>query len=275
MSSFYSNQALWLLALSSLGGYAGLWVLIFKSRLNNDTAPASQKLALLSSPVLLLHGLLLIQIITKDTGIYLGLVNICCLIGWLMSAMTIFSSVYRPTINLSMFAFPIAALSIALVMLFPSKAPPLSNVELSVLSHIFLSLLAFSVFSISAGQALFIASMDYQLRNKLANSWHKNFPPLQTLENSLFEMISLGLILLSLSIVTGLLFLDNMFAQQVAHKTFFSIFSWIVFSALLFGKVKFGWRGSRAIQITLGGYSLLFLAFLGSKFVLEILLERA
>jgi len=116
--------------------------------------------------------------------------------------------------------------------------------------------------------------MDYQLRHKLARSWHNTFPPLQTLERSLFEMISLGLIFLSLSILSGLIFLDDMFAQHLAHKTFFSIFSWIVFSVLLIGRIKLGWRGTRAIQITLGGYSLLFLAFLGSKFVLEIILGR-
>lgn len=274
MSHLFTSYFQALLFFISLIGYAVLWLLIFRSRSNNLTTQQSQKLALYSLPILLAHGFLLLEIINQSTGIYLGLVNIFCLVGWLTASITIFSSLYRTTINLCLFAFPLASLSIVLVFLFPSKTPPLIDIEISTLTHILLSLLAFSVFTISAGQAIFIASLDYQLRHKLARSWHTTFPPLQTLERSLFEMISLGWLLLSLSIVSGLLFLDNMFAQHLAHKTFFSIFSWIVFSVLLVGRIKLGWRGTPAIQITLGGYSLLFLAFLGSKFVLEIILER-
>ena len=258
----------------TLIGYGLLWLQIFNSRHANDANSHSKKLARLSAPVLLTHGFLILSIINEGSGINLGLVNICCLIGWLIASMTVVSSLFRPTINLSLFAFPLSTLSVLSVFFFPSQTAPMVNLELTTLSHILLSLLAFSVFTISAGQAIFISAMDYQLRHKLARSWHRTFPPLQTLERSLFEMIALGLVLLSFSILSGLLFLDNMFAQHVVHKTFFSIFSWVVFTTLIIGRIKLGWRGTRAIQIALGGYSLLFLAFLGSKFVLEILLER-
>jgi ABC-type uncharacterized transport system permease subunit len=258
----------------TLLGYGLLWLQIFNSRHSNNSSNSSKKLALLSTPVLFTHIFLILSIINESSGFNLGLVNICCLIGWLTASMTVFSSLFRPTINLSLFAFPLSAISVIAVFIFPSQAAPMIELEITVLVHIMLSLLAFSVFTISAGQAIFISAMDYQLRHKLTRSWHRTFPPLQTLERSLFEMILLGLILLSFSILSGLLFLDNMFAQHVAHKTFFSIFSWIVFTILIIGRIKLGWRGTRAIQIALAGYSLLFLAFLGSKFVLEILLER-
>jgi ABC-type uncharacterized transport system permease subunit len=264
----------WILVSICLIGYAGMSFIIFQSRFENVQERSSKKLALLSSVPLIAHGLFVLSIISQSSGIYFNLVNIVCLIAWLMAGMTVFSSLYRPTINLCLFAFPIALVSVLLVILFPSKAPPLASMNTSTLSHVVISLLAFSVFSISAGQALFIASFDYQLRHKLARSWHNTFPPLQTLEKSLFEMISLGMVLLSLSILSGFLFLDNIFEQHLAHKLFFSVISWMVFCALLIGRIKLGWRGSRAIQIALSGYALLFLAFIGSKFVLEILLER-
>ncbi len=264
----------WPFALISLFGYLILWVIIFRSRLENNQHGSSTKLALLSSPLLILHGIFLVQLINQDSGIYLGLVNVLCLIGWLIASMTISSSLYRPTINLSLFAFPIAGLSLLLVMIFPSKANPLINIDAEELLHIIISLIAFSMLSIAAGQALFIASLDYQLKNKLSHSWRGTFPPLQTLEKSLFEMISIGIVFLTLSIGTGFIFLENPFAQHVAHKMILSLISWVIFSALLYGRLAFGWRGMRAIQFVLAGYALLFLAFLGSKFVLEILLNR-
>jgi len=274
VQNFSFNHIQLILGIITLIGYTLLWIQIFNSRHNNDASTQSKKLALVSAPVLITHGFLILSIISQGSGIYLGLVNICCLIGWLIASMTVVSSLYRPTINLSLFAFPLSSITVLAVFAFPSQTAPIENLEVTTLTHIFLSLLAFSVFTISAGQAIFISAMDYQLRHKLARSWHRTFPPLQTLERSLFEMISLGLIFLSFSILSGLLFLDNMFAQHVAHKTVFSIISWIIFTTLIVGRIKFGWRGTRAIQIALGGYSLLFIAFLGSKFVLEILLER-
>lgn len=269
------NTTLIILSLLSLSGYLVLWFIVFRSRLTNDSPLQSKKLALFSLPLLFIHSVLLVLLIVRDTGIYLGLVNICCLVGWLMVCMIILSSFYRPTINLSIFAFPISAGTILLVNIFPSQSTPITNIDAFILIHMLLSLFAFSVFSISAGQAVFIASMDYQLRHKLAHSWQKSFPPLQTLESSLFENIFLGFALLSLAMTSGFLFIENIFAQHLVHKTFFSIFSWLIFGLLIFGRIKLGWRGMRAIKMTLIGYSLLFLAFLGSKFVLEILLQRS
>jgi len=263
-----------ILACLALLGYGLLWTIIFKQRTQNDKTSQSTKLALAASPILLLHGLFLLCILQQSSGIHLGLVNVLCLIGWLTASMTVFSSLYRPTISLCLLAFPLAILSILVAQTFPSQASPLVDMELTILSHILLSLLAFSILTIAAGQSVFIAALDYRLHHHLTRSWHLTFPPLQTLEKSLFEMISLGLLFLSLSILSGLLFLDDMFAQHVAHKTLLSIMAWFMFSILLTGRIKLGWRGNLAIKLTLAAYALLVLAFLGSKFVLEILLER-
>ncbi len=94
------------------------------------------------------------------------------------------------------------------------------------------------------------------------------------METLLFQMISLGFFLLSLAIVSGMMFVEDMFAQQVAHKTVLSILAWFFFGILLWGRYQFGWRGRVAIRWTLGGFFTLLLAFFGSKLVLELILKR-
>jgi ABC-type uncharacterized transport system permease subunit len=101
------------------------------------------------------------------------------------------------------------------------------------------------------------------------------FPPLTLVEGLLFQLIGAGFVLLSLTLITGILFVENLFAQHLAHKTILSIAAWSVFGSLLFGRWRWGWRGRQAARITLFGMGLLLLAFLGTKFILEIVLQRS
>jgi ABC-type uncharacterized transport system permease subunit len=96
-----------------------------------------------------------------------------------------------------------------------------------------------------------------------------------TMEALLFEMIGIGFVLLTLALLSGFAFLDNMFAQHLVHKTVLSVLAWMVFGGLLLGRRFRGWRGQKAIRWTLGGFLLLILAYFGSKFVLELVLQRA
>jgi ABC-type uncharacterized transport system permease subunit len=88
-------------------------------------------------------------------------------------------------------------------------------------------------------------------------------------------VIAAGFVLLTLTLLSGVLFVDDLFAQHLVHKTVLSIAAWIVFGVLLFGRWRWGWRGRRAVQLTLAGMAILLLAFFGSKFVLEVILHRA
>ena len=134
--------------------------------------------------------------------------------------------------------------------------------------------ISYSLLMIAAVHALVLATQDRHLRNKRPGGFIRALPPLQTMENLLFQMIGLGFFLLSLSLVTGMIYLDDMFAQHVAHKTILSIVAWFVFATLLWGRWRFGWRGTIAIRYTLGGFITLFLAYLGSKWVIEILFHH-
>ena len=92
------------------------------------------------------------------------------------------------------------------------------------------------------------------------------------MESLLFETLWAGFGLLTLSLATGLIFFEDLFAQHLAHKAFFSLFSWIFFAILLWGRHFRGWRGKTAVRWTLIGFGTLALAYWGTKFVLKVLL---
>ena len=94
------------------------------------------------------------------------------------------------------------------------------------------------------------------------------------MEQLLFQLIASGFTLLTLTILAGLLFIHDWFAQHLIHKTVLTIAAWLIFGGLLFGRWRYGWRGMRAVRLTLAGMALLLLAFFGSKFVLEHVLKR-
>jgi ABC-type uncharacterized transport system permease subunit len=99
-------------------------------------------------------------------------------------------------------------------------------------------------------------------------------PPLQAMETLLFQMIGTGLFFLTASLFSGFIFIEDLFAQHLAHKTVLSIIAWIIFSGLLIGRIRYGWRGHTAIKWTLIGFVLLLLAYFGSKLVLELILQK-
>jgi ABC-type uncharacterized transport system permease subunit len=141
-------------------------------------------------------------------------------------------------------------------------------------AHILVSLLAFSLLNIAALQALLLTCQDFQLHRKRSSWFLRSLPPLETMEALLFQMIGVGFFLLSLSLVSGFWFIEDLFAQHLAHKTVLSLLSWLVFGVLLWGRLSFGWRGRTAVRWTLAGFGVLLLAYFGSKLVLEIILRR-
>ena len=202
----------------------------------------------------------------------LGLFNLLSLIGWLTSTILLCSALKKPLRSLLLVAFPLSALLILLSLLIPAKE--IVNLEVPIIIHVLLSLLAYALLSLAAIQAIIVAIQDHHLRNHHTSGFIMQLPPLQVMERLLFEFVWVGFLLLTASIVSGFLYLEDMFAQHLAHKTVFSILAWLIFSLLLIGRHRLGWRGAKAIYWTLSGYVLLMLAFVGSKLVLEFILQR-
>jgi len=141
-------------------------------------------------------------------------------------------------------------------------------------AHILASIIAFSLLNIAALQAILLAIQNQQLKSHPPKRYIQSMPSLQSMESLLFQMIGAGLFFLSISLASGFIFLEDLFAQHLAHKTFFSMLAWLIFSGLLIGRSRYGWRGRTAIKWTLLGFLFLLLAYFGSKLVMEIILHR-
>ncbi|AQZ93391.1 inner membrane protein YpjD [Halopseudomonas phragmitis] len=221
---------------------------------------------------LLAHAVsLYLQLIT-DQGLSLGFFNAASLIAWLIIALTLLSSLRAPVTSLLLGLYPLALITGVLAWLFPNHGTTLVAGQSGLLVHVLLSILAYGILTIAAFQAILLAIQEYQLKHKHPTRFIRTFPPLQTMERLLFQFLLCGEILLTLALLSGFMFLDNMLAQGIAHKTLLSCLAWVVFGILLWGRHFRGWRGSYAIRWTLAGFLLLMLAYFGSKLVREFLL---
>ncbi|WP_323752425.1 cytochrome C assembly family protein [Marinobacter sp.] len=217
------------------------------------------------------HGLLIAQTVYLDGGFDLSFFKSSVLISWLIVFLLLGLNLTKPVGSLFLGAYPIAAATIVMALVVHTESRLVSEQSYGMLSHVALSVTAYSLFTLAAIQAVLLYIQNRQLKQNYNSRLIRNLPPLQTMESLLFEMVWAGVVLLVLAIVTGAVFIEDLFAQDLAHKTVFSLLSLLVFAGLLVGRYTKGWRGLTASRWTLAGCALLMLAFYGSKFVLELL----
>ena len=223
---------------------------------------------------LVFHGYAASQMLLTPAGINFSLWPVSVLILFVVNLIVLLSSIRMPLHNLFVLLFPASAVVLVCGLIFGYTLIEDDHLDTRIGIHVIFSLLAYSLFTIATVQALLLGYQNRRLKNHHpSGGFLEGLPPLQTMETLLFDFIWAGFILLTLSLITGFVFLDNIWAQHLVHKTFFSIIGWIVYAVLLAGRVKLGWRGSTAIRWTIGGFVLLALAYWGSKFVLEVLLR--
>jgi ABC-type uncharacterized transport system permease subunit len=219
-----------------------------------------------------LHLAALWQHLFTASGVNLSFFNAISLLTWLLSLVLVVSSIRQPTENLGIAAFPLAAFGMALEEFLPSSDHLLQSSAGMLELHVLISVSAYSILILAALQAVLLAVQDSHLHGKHPGGFVRVLPPLQTMERLLFQLIGIGFLLQSLSLLTGFIFLEDMFAQHLVHKTVLSVAAWAVFAVLLWGRWRFGWRGRTAIRWTLTGVLFLLIAYLGSKLVLELIL---
>ena len=224
---------------------------------------------------LLLHGWLLYQDVFAQ-GFNFGLANALSAIFWLTVLIYWLANLKNQLHSLQAFVLPPAAL-FALLPAFSTQSHvmPEASAKLFIV-HIAIALLAYSLFTFAALHALLMTIAERSLHNKPTMIKLPSFPPLLVMETLLFRVITIGFVLLTLTLISGMLFSEEIFGKplQFNHKVVFSIASWLIYGWLLFGRYKYGWRGKKAINLTLWGFGLLLLAYVGSKFVLEMILHR-
>ncbi|MBS3803120.1 MAG: cytochrome c biogenesis protein CcsA [Oleiphilaceae bacterium] len=262
-----------ILAVTTLFLYSigtALQALSFRGKVHTSNAV----ITLIGILALISHGALIWETIRAQGALNLGFFQSAVLIAWLIVALLLALNLRKPVQNLFLVIYPMAGLSIIFTLIF--SAPPrfISPDNWGLLSHIALSVTAYSLFTLAAVQALLLYVQNRQLKHNYNSLLVRNLPPLQTMESLLFELVWAGVILLTLAIVTGALFVNDLFAQHLAHKTLFSLISWAVFVGLLIGRYAQGWRGVTASRWTLAGCLLLMIGFFGSKFVLELLFKQ-
>lgn len=254
-----------------------LATLLLALKLGRTTAAGGfqrRHIIMIGSAAVIIHGSLLYPLLLTAAGLSLGFFQAASLIALTTALLLVLAACYEPVENLGIPVFPLAALSIGLLMLYPAEhlvTSPESGRQLDF--HILTSLLAYSILGLAALQAILLAIQDHHLRNRQPGGFIRALPPLQTMEALLFQMIGAGFTLLTLALVTGFVFLEDIFAQHLVHKTVLSIAAWLVFAVLIWGRWRFGWRGRTAIRWTIGGFIFLMLAYFGSKFVLELVLK--
>jgi len=220
-----------------------------------------------------LHSVLLYRQIAVPGGMNLGFFNALSLAGWLAALILVLAALAEPVENLGVVLLPFSAATILLALAFPSERL-ITGPDRAMQAHIVLSVLAYSLLTIAAVQALLLYFLDRQLHRRRVGALVRALPPLVTMEHLLFQMIAGGFVLLSLALLSGFLFLEDILAQRLVHKTTLSIAAWVVFGVLLWGRWRYGWRGRTAIRFTLSGFSALLLAYFGTKLVLELILRR-
>ncbi len=220
-----------------------------------------------------LHGLAIAGLLLVEGGLDLSLFKILALLALVINVLVFVSGLKKPLHSLYLALLPLSALCLLAALVSPSSKPP-ALMSGPMQAHVLISILAYSLLAIAALQALLAGYQDWQLKHKHQNILMRTLPPVQTMETLLFELIWAGEILLTLSLVSGFLFFDDLFAQQLVHKVTFSIVAWAVYAILLWGRHNRGWRGNKAIRWTWAGFIAIFLGYIGSKIVLEFILTQ-
>ncbi len=241
-----------------------------------DTKSTSTQTLKLHSAIialgLVIHAWLLYQGIFA-AGFNLGFYNALSAILWLTVLIYWLANLKHQLQSLQAFVLPPAAL-FALLPAFevsdhflPDASQPL------FVAHIGVALLAYSLFTFAALHALLMMFAERSLHNKPTAIKLPSFPPLLVMESLLFRVITVGFVLLTFTLISGMLFSEQIFGKplQFTHKIVFSIAAWIIYGWLLYGRYKHGWRGSKAIKLTLIGFVLLLLAYVVTKFILQVI----
>lgn len=230
--------------------------------------PSNKASQLIGAATIAISGIALVLLFNSKDGFdFLTIGSLIAVIG---SLLLWFSNRNKDLSLLLTFAFPLSALMLILNAIEPWHLRSLHSQSIGTSIHILIAAVAYSLFTAACGISILLALQEYQLKHHHLRQLLR-VPPLQVLEDLMFEFIWAAFILLTITIVTGVYFIDDIFAQKLVHKTAFTIASWCVFAGLLAGHHFIGWRGQHAVKLTLGGFILLMLGYFGSSIVLQFL----
>lgn len=205
-------------------------------------------------------------------GLNFSVFNAGSLVAWCVALVLLLLVIFRPVESLLVTILPLVAAVLVVDLAFPDARTVMHHVPAGLRLHIALAIVAYSLFAIAALQGLFLAFADHKLRRHRPVMHF--LPPLPAMEEVMFQLTLIAFVLLTLSLGIGVMYIEDVRAQHLAHKIVFSALAWLVFAALVVGRWHFGWRGRHAVKYVTAGFFLLALAFFGTKIVLELILHR-
>lgn len=256
--------------------YCGLAWHFWRTRWRSLGAAKPQQEQIVLMATLLAHGALLFQNFVSSDVFGLSAGTALSLTLWLSVAIFWTGGFYYRLDGIQPLLLPAAAFATLAGALIPAMRS-FQGADLPAFrAHILAAMLSYSLLTIAALIAVLMSVADKRLHQHTQNSLAANLPPLLGLESLLFKVLAAGFVLLTITLGSGVLFSEEIFHKpfQLNHKTLFTLIAWVVFAALLTGRQLMGWRGRTAVRWTLSGFSLLLLAYIGSKFVLEVVLQR-
>jgi ABC-type uncharacterized transport system permease subunit len=228
---------------------------------------------------LVIHGATLAQEIfpADGAGMRFGFAVALSMMTWLAVTLYWIESFYARMEGLQMLGLPLAAICGLLPWVLPGQHLIANAASPTFRLHFLMAMLAYSLFTLAALHAILMAVTEKRLHRGRMTPLFAGLPPLLTMEALLFRLIHIAFVLLTLTLASGILFSEQIFGKALPfnHKTVFAMLSWLIFAALLFGRHRYGWRGRIALRWTLTGFAVLLLAYVGSRFVLEVILGRA
>ncbi len=230
----------------------------------------------LGALAMLAHLYLVMGAILTPSGLDLGFFNALSLAACVMALLIVVLTLVQPVENLGIALFPLAALAL-LGQVGLSQAnggATLADTSPGLDLHVLVSVSAHAVLGLAALQGLVLGLQHRLLHDHRPMPALRGLPALSVMEKLLFHMIAIGFALLTVALASGLIYLEDMFAQHLVHKTVLTIAAWVVFGVLLGGHYIAGWRGPTAVKLTVGAFVLLVLGYFGSKLVLELILSR-
>ncbi|MEL6214210.1 MAG: cytochrome c biogenesis protein CcsA [Pseudomonadota bacterium] len=219
------------------------------------------------------HGAVFLSRVLLSPGTGLGLPDVLSVIAWLFAAIGLFAGMQSGFAVLAGIVLGLSAGLVALTLIVPAAGASPLTWQLKL--HAILSLTAYSF--LAAGALLAAASLiqDAQLRAARVSKLSSVLPPLLATEQLLASLTTSGFIFLLMAVTSGFVFVDNLFAQHLAHKSVLSLGALVIFGMLVVGRQAAGWRGRRMLHLYLTGFAVLVLAYFGSKLVLEVILQRS
>jgi len=261
----------------ALGLYLVVGALLGQRLMRGEAITGGAKIGILSLGLgaVVLHAALLYVRVWTPSGLNLALTPAFSLVSGVVALLYLATALIRPVDNLGVLIMPIAGLTLLAEWLWPGQLSLALTSGVSAV-HIVVSVLAYSLLCLAAMQSLMLLMQERHLRNRHPGGFIRALPPVQTMESVMFQMIGLGFLLLTFTLISGVFFSESIFGKpfKFTHHTVLTVSAWCVYAILLFGRWRLGWRGRPAIHWTLGGFALLLLGYFGTKFVLEILLKR-